>query len=85
MDVTSLYKVFNVGAELIVEWRALTICLIDVIYDKVREHYVSKNNVNLTMSQLLEGGTWKAGRIIANSIRKNGRSPINIRSDGNVF
>ena len=84
-DVTSLDKVFNVGAELIVEWRALTICIIDVIYDKVREHYASKNNVNLTMSQILEGGTWKAGRIIANSIRKNGRSPINIRSDGNVF
>jgi hypothetical protein len=37
------------------------------------------------VTRLLQGGTWAAGRVIANKLRAGGPPPITIRSDGNVF
>jgi len=72
------------GSELIVEWRAMTICLIDLLADRVREH-LGKTKEELPLMKVLEGGTWRAGRIIAGELRANGGSPINFRSKGTVF
>jgi hypothetical protein len=38
-----------------------------------------------SLSQMLEGGTWKAGRVIAKILRADGSPPITIDSDGTVF
>ena len=77
-------KVHNVGSELIVEWRALTLVLIEKIKDGINEYY-KNDDLKLTMSQVLQGGTWAAGRMIAQEKRKTNQPPIKIRSDGTVF
>ncbi|MEA5597619.1 URC4/urg3 family protein [Rivularia sp. UHCC 0363] len=72
-----------VGSEVIVEWRALTLILLDKIAVKIRE----KLNVNaseLPLVKVLQGGTWSAGRKIAAELR-NGVPPLQIESDGTVF
>lgn len=75
-DATTLHLP---GSELIVEWRALTLQLIAKIAEEL------KQKRGLILPQVLEGGTWRAGRVIAKKLRADGSPPINIRSDGNVF
>lgn len=73
-----------VGSELVVEWRALTIALVDVVADLVRSE-LKMTAEQLSLPKILEGGTWRAGRIIAKEKRDDGSPPITIRSDGTVF
>lgn len=75
------YKPFD---EFIVEWRALTVMLLDKLGAKVREKLHQSPNT-LPLANILQGGTWSAGRRIANSLRKNGAPPIQLDSDGTVF
>lgn len=77
-------KYFDVGSELVVEWRAMTIVLIDKLAERLRI-ILNKNEKELPLSKVLEGGTWRAGRELAFKLRKDGSSPINLRSDGTVF
>lgn len=77
-------RCFNLGSEITVEWRALTICLIDQIAQKVREHY-GKTSDEMSLASILEGGTWLCGRLIAMEKRSSGQSPLQLRSDGTVF
>jgi hypothetical protein len=73
----------DVASELIVEWRALTVALLDRLRDPVRRR-LGLNS--LTMSQLLQGGTWLAGRTIAARLRPpGGPPPIAVKADGTVF
>jgi len=74
----------NVGTELIVEWRALTVVLIAKVAEEVRKH-LGKTVDELPLAAVLEGGTWHAGRAIAKKTRADGSSPIKIRLDGTVF
>jgi len=74
----------NVGTELIVEWRALTVVLIAKVAEEVRKH-LGKTVDELPLAAVLEGGTWHAGRAIAKTKRADGSSPIKIRLDGTVF
>ena len=72
------------GSELIVEWRALTIVLLDQVAVKIR----SKLRVSADTSPLvkiLQGGTWTAGREIARELRAAGGPPLWVQSDGTVF
>lgn len=77
-------RTFAIGSELVVEWRALTIVLIEKIAEAVRAHY-GKTEDEMPLAMVLEGGTWRAGRQIAALRRADGSSPIKIRSDGTVF
>lgn len=75
--------VFKAGDDVIVEWRAMTLVLVDKLYQLVLEQM---NGVHLSMAQLLEAGTWKSGREIAAKRRPQTKSsPIIIESDGTVF
>jgi len=83
-DVSWLSQTLNVGTELIVEWRALTIVFLDRIADALRQRLgLSKEQLPLTA--VLQGGTWSAGRAVAKRLRPEGSPPIHIRSDGTVF
>jgi hypothetical protein len=74
---------FKPGDDVIVEWRAMTLVLVDKLYKLVLDQM---NGVHLTMAQLLEAGTWKSGREIAAKKRPQTKSsPIIIESDGTVF
>jgi len=75
---------FDAGDDVIVEWRAMTVVLLDVLYEMVLSRMGS--GIHLTMAQVLEAGTWKSGREIAAKRRpKTKSSPIIIKSDGTVF
>lgn len=74
----------NVGTELVVEWRALTIVLIDHVAVELRRR-LGLSESQMPLAQVLEGGTWRAGRVLAAAARPGGPPPINIRSSGAVF
>ncbi|MBP6218760.1 MAG: DUF1688 family protein [Oligoflexales bacterium] len=73
-----------VSSTVIVEWRALTLSLLDVIAQNIRKK-LAKSSQELTLAQVLQGGTWTAGRILAAQKRKFGPPPLMIESDGTVF
>lgn len=72
------------GDEVIVEWRALTVALLDRIGAHVRLH-LGLDAETLPLVKVLEGGTWLAGRRLAAERRPGGAPPIAIDSDGTVF
>jgi hypothetical protein len=72
------------GDEVIVEWRALTVALLDRVAEGVRDR-LGKSPLELPLACILEGGTWAAGRAVARELRPGGGPPIQIRSDGTVF
>jgi hypothetical protein len=72
------------SSEVIVEWRALTVVLLDQIAGAIR-HQLELDELELPLAKVLEGGTWAAGRQIAAELRPNGTPPIQIISDGTVF
>jgi hypothetical protein len=73
-----------VDAECVVEWRALTVALLDRIAPLVRDH-LGVSAQEFPLGALLEGGTWAAGRRIARDKRPDGGPPFAIVSDGTVF
>lgn len=83
----SLLPMFEPSDDVIVEWRAMTVALLDVLYEKIVSRIREKDkNVKLSMAQVLESGTWKAGRELAAKLRPTTKSsPILILSDGTVF
>jgi hypothetical protein len=74
----------EVGSTLVVEWRALTVALLDLVAERVRAA-LSMNRRTLPLAKVLEGGTWAAGRRIAAEKREGGGPPLAIISDGTVF
>ncbi len=76
-------EVHQVGDEIVVEWRALTVALLDRVADGVREK-LGKPALQLPLACILEG-TWAAGRAVAAGLRPDGGPPIRIHSDGTVF
>jgi hypothetical protein len=72
------------GAPLVVEWRALTVALLDDTARLVREK-LGLDAERLPLAKVLEGGTWSAGRRIAREKREGGPPPLSIISDGTVF
>lgn len=79
-----LGAVHEPGSEIVVEWRALTIALLDRVADAVREE-LGCNRQQLPLAKVLEGGTWRAGRLLAEERRPGGAPPLRVSSDGTVF
>jgi len=78
-------RYWDVGSELIVEWRAMTVALIDIVAEEVRKK-LGKSKAELGLAKVLEGGTWRTGRILAEKMRGASKPPpLKIRSDGTVF
>ncbi len=73
-----------VGSEVVVEWRALTLALLDRIAELVRRE-LGLDAARLPLAKVLEGGTWSAGRKMARERRPDGGPPIKVDSDGTVF
>ena len=73
-----------VDAELVIEWRALTVALLDRLAPLVRDR-LGLSAPDFPLGALLEGGTWSAGRKLAQSKRPDGGPPIEVISDGTVF
>ena len=83
-DPSALAAAHAPESELIVEWRALTVALLDRLADDVRTH-LDRSAHDLPLASVLQGGTWSAGRKIAAELRPDGGSPIKLDSDATVF
>ncbi len=73
----------SVADELVVEWRALTVALLDELAPLVRRR-LGVGADQMPLARVLEGGTWAAGRVLAQQLR-GGLPPLSIVSDGTVF
>lgn len=79
-----ILEAHDVSSELVVEWRSLTVALLDKLADVIRGR-LAMNTETLPLAKILEGGTWAAGRAIARDKREGGAPPITVISDGTVF
>ena len=82
-DPASTTQTWPVGSELVVEWRALTVALLDELAPLVRRR-LGVSADELPLARVLEGGTWATGRASAQRLR-GGLPPLTIDSDGTVF
>lgn len=70
--------------EPVVEWRALTVALLDLLAGRVRQR-LGLSATEFPLARVLEGGSWVAGREIAAECRPDGAAPLRIVSDGTLF
>ncbi|KAI8148386.1 hypothetical protein BJV82DRAFT_591961 [Fennellomyces sp. T-0311] len=76
---------FEMSDPVVVEWRALTVAYLDMVAERVRDT-LGLNRKKLSLSQLIEGGTWSAGRELAEISRPNTQEPpIVIKIDRRVI
>jgi hypothetical protein len=76
----------NVDEPFVVEWRALTVSLLDHVAAEIRKLQGGVSVEQLPLAKVLEAGTWKAGRVVARKLRpETGDPPVRIISDGTVF
>ncbi|KAJ4467661.1 DUF1688-domain-containing protein [Lentinula edodes] len=70
----------------VVEWRAMTVVMLDRIATALRTS-LNLSASDLSLAQVLESATWKGGREIAQTKRgeKGGGPPLELVSDGTVF
>ncbi len=83
-DAVDIAREHDVSSPLVVEWRALTVALLDRLADSLRQ-LVGLDAVTLPLAKILQGGTWATGREVAFARRPDGSPPIKIISDGTVF
>jgi hypothetical protein len=83
-DPSLATRMLDPAEESVVEWRALTVALLDELAVQVRRK-LGKTADEFPLACVLEGGSWAAGREIARSLRPDGRAPLSIASDGTLF
>jgi Protein of unknown function (DUF1688) len=83
-DPSAAAREHDVSSPLVVEWRALTVALLDRLAEVLRAR-LKMDSQSLPLAKILEGGTWAAGRAIARELRSDGSPPVKVISDGTVF
>jgi hypothetical protein len=83
-DPAASARIHGVGDVFVVEWRALTVALLDRLAHGVRIRLGVAAD-GFPLARVLQGGTWSAGRRIAAELRADGAPPIRLDSDGTVF
>ncbi len=83
-DPADAARAHEVASTLVVEWRALTVALLDRLANDMRRR-LNMDEKALPLAKVLEGGTWAAGRVIARRLRADGSPPLKVISDGTVF
>jgi hypothetical protein len=83
-DDNDAHREHEVFSPLVVEWRALTVALLDRLADGVRKR-LGLDATSLPLAKVLEGGSWAAGRRLARERRADASPPVKVISDGTVF
>jgi hypothetical protein len=83
-DARDLARVWKSGDELVVEWRALAVTLLDELAGALRLR-LGMDAERLPLPAVIEGGTWAAGREIAAERRKGATPPLAVDGDGTPF
>jgi hypothetical protein len=84
LDPDLLQRALDPQSEPVVEWRALTVALLDRLACAVRER-LNRDAREFPLACVLEGGSWAAGREIALERRPGGAPPLTVVSDGTLF
>lgn len=82
-DPDDAARTHALSSPLVVEWRALTVILLDRLLPLVRERL--RIGEAFALPHLLQGGTWSAGRQIAAERRPSGVPPLRLSLNGTVF
>ncbi len=82
-DPADLERTHRPADKLIIEWRALTVAILDRLGAEARRK-LGLSETELPLGKILQGGTWAAGRRTAAKLR-GGNPPLRIDSDGTVF
>ncbi|HEU0149986.1 MAG TPA: URC4/urg3 family protein [Bradyrhizobium sp.] len=83
-DADDAARAHAVDSPLVVEWRALTVALLDRLAIVIRQR-LGRDAESLPLAKILEGGTWAAGRKLAFERQPDGSPPLKVISDGTVF
>jgi hypothetical protein len=83
-DPSLLARILDPMEEAVVEWRALTVALLDRLAERVLV-LLGKTADEFPLACVLEGGSWAAGREIALTRRPDGRPPLSLATDGTLF
>jgi Protein of unknown function (DUF1688) len=83
-DAEDAQREHGVASSLVVEWRALTVALLDRVADGLRRR-LKLDATSLPLAKILQGGTWAAGRWLARERRADVSPPVKVISDGTVF
>jgi hypothetical protein len=83
-DEADAQREHEVASSLVVEWRALTVALLDRLADGMRQR-LGLDAVSLPLAKVLEGGSWATGRRLARERRADASPPVKVISDGTVF
>ena len=83
-DPADVEREHDVSSTLVVEWRALTVALLDRLAEGIRAK-LQLDATSLPLAKILEGGSWAAGRVLARERRADASSPVKVISDGTVF
>ncbi|MGE0239288.1 MAG: DUF1688 family protein [Parvibaculaceae bacterium] len=83
-DHAQIVRTHEVSSPLIVEWRALTVALLDRLLPLLRRE-LEVTAEQFPIAAMLEGGSWAAGRRVAREKRADGSPPLKILSDGTTF
>jgi hypothetical protein len=83
-DPADAQREHDVSSPLVVEWRALTVALLDRVAEGIRQK-LQLDATSLPLAKILEGGTWAAGRVLARERRADSSPPVKVISDGTVF
>jgi hypothetical protein len=83
-DTADAERSHEVSSLLVVEWRSLTVALLDLLATRMRAR-LGRSAEDLPLASILEGGTWAAGRAAAFERRADGAPPLKVISDGTVF
>lgn len=83
-DGNDATRAHAVDSALVVEWRALTVALLDRLAIVIRQR-LGQDAESLPLARILEGGSWAAGRKLAFERRPDGSPPLKVISDGTVF
>ncbi|NUO54473.1 MAG: DUF1688 family protein [Polyangiaceae bacterium] len=84
VDAADARRSHEIGSPLVVEWRALTVSLLDRIVPLIADQ-LGISDSSLEGANLLSWATWAAGRRAAQERRSDGGSPLPLVSDGTVF
>lgn len=83
-DAAIMARAHTPDSTVIVEWRALTVALLDDLLPHVCAA-LGQRPADFPLARMLEGGTWAAGRMLARERRADASPPLQIISDGTVF
>ena len=83
-DLGLMQSRLTLQSEAVVEWRALTVFMIDRLAHELRER-LKLSAKQLPLSSILQGGTWATGRELAARLRPGASPPLNLVIDGTIF